>query len=242
VTRASTPACTSDLACFRNDGHAGDHAYATPDTGPQPVADRPEGTIRRKVWFSETLALGLGASLLTWGEPDDDGFYTPTLTRAIPAPLDDWLARVNQARNDRDWKALNDLVLESQPVTLAATPAPLDGLPTTAGNRMAAWLGSMIWRIPGTNDLQRRAAQEVGNDFIAAIEAGAPAPLDPLVAALTDEDEIAHGEAWSETKGGLGVCAYCDEAWPCRTQRGIDKALTALREVIERWERKEETV
>ena len=89
MTRASTPACTSDLACFRNDGHTGDHAYATPDTGPQPVADRPEGTIRRKVWFSETLALGLGASLLTWGEPDDDGFYTPTLTRAIPAPLDD---------------------------------------------------------------------------------------------------------------------------------------------------------
>jgi len=38
MTRASTPACTSDLACFRNDGHAGDHAYATPETVPQPVA------------------------------------------------------------------------------------------------------------------------------------------------------------------------------------------------------------
>ena len=31
-------ACQSDLACFRNDGHAGDHAYATPETVPQPVA------------------------------------------------------------------------------------------------------------------------------------------------------------------------------------------------------------
>jgi len=44
---------------------------------------------RRKVWFSETLALGLGASLVTWGEPDEDGFYNPVLTRAAtPAPLD----------------------------------------------------------------------------------------------------------------------------------------------------------
>lgn len=30
-------ACQSDLACFRNDGHAGAHAYATPETVPQPV-------------------------------------------------------------------------------------------------------------------------------------------------------------------------------------------------------------
>jgi hypothetical protein len=53
------------------------------------MSDNPEGTIRRKVWFSETLALGLGASLLTWGEPDEDGFYTPALTlAATPAPLD----------------------------------------------------------------------------------------------------------------------------------------------------------
>ena len=44
------------------------------------------GTDRRKVWFSETLALGLGASLVDWGEPDEDGFYTPALTRpAAPA-------------------------------------------------------------------------------------------------------------------------------------------------------------
>ncbi len=43
--------------------------------------------------------------------------------------------------------------------------------------------------------------------------------------ALASEDEIAHGEAWSEARGGLGVCAYCDDEWPCRTQRGIDRLL-----------------
>ena len=47
-------------------------------------ADQPEGTIRRKVWFSETLALELGASLVDWGDPDEDGFYTPTLMRHAP--------------------------------------------------------------------------------------------------------------------------------------------------------------
>ena len=51
--------------------------------------------MRRKVWFSETLAVGLGASLLTWGEPDEDGFYTPTLTRLNPdAALREALSRI----------------------------------------------------------------------------------------------------------------------------------------------------
>jgi hypothetical protein len=52
---------------------------------------------------------------------------------------------------------------------------------------------------------------------------------DALRAALTDEDEIAHGEAWDDVqKRGIGVCAYCDDEWPCRTQRGIDRLLAAL--------------
>jgi hypothetical protein len=47
--------------------------------------------------------------------------------------------------------------------------------------------------------------------------------------ALTSEDEIAHGEAWDDVrKRGLGVCAYCHDAWPCRTQLGIDRLLLAL--------------
>ena len=29
-------ACSLDLACYRNDGHAGDHAYTTPDIKPRP--------------------------------------------------------------------------------------------------------------------------------------------------------------------------------------------------------------
>jgi hypothetical protein len=45
-------------------------------------------------------------------------------------------------------------------------------------------------------------------------------------AALTDEDEIAHGEAFYD--GGLGVCAYCRNEWPCRTQQGINRLLARL--------------
>ena len=36
----STP-CQSDLACYRDDGHTGDHAYPTPQTVPLPVAATP---------------------------------------------------------------------------------------------------------------------------------------------------------------------------------------------------------
>lgn len=42
--------------------------------------DFPEGTAPlRKVRMSETLALQLGADRVAWGEPDAEGFYTPTL-------------------------------------------------------------------------------------------------------------------------------------------------------------------
>ena len=55
--------------------------------------------------------------------------------------------------------------------------------------------------------------------------------VDSIRAALTDEDEIAHGESWDDVrKKGLGVCAYCEDEWPCRTQRGIDRLLAALSE------------
>jgi hypothetical protein len=48
----------------------------------------------------------------------------------------------------------------------------------------------------------------------------AEAALAAVRTALTDEDEIAHGEA--------RVCAYCEAEWPCRTQQGIDRLLAAL--------------
>jgi hypothetical protein len=51
-------------------------------------------------------------------------------------------------------------------------------------------------------------------------------------AALTSEDEIAHGEAVTQhatrTYERLGRCAYCEEIWPCRTQRGIDRLLAII--------------
>ncbi len=63
----------------------------------------------------------------------------------------------------------------------------------------------------------------------AALSRPATPPLDVVRAALTDEDEIAHGEAWSAGRGeGIGLCAYCSDSWPCRTQRGIDRLLAAL--------------
>ena len=33
----------------------------------------------RKVWISELLFQEMGASIVNWGEPDADGFYTPTV-------------------------------------------------------------------------------------------------------------------------------------------------------------------
>ena len=41
--------------------------------------DVPEGTFWRKVRMSETLFRLLGASGVDWGEPDEEGFYTPTV-------------------------------------------------------------------------------------------------------------------------------------------------------------------
>ena len=56
--------------------------------------------------------------------------------------------------------------------------------------------------------------------------------MEQVIAALTDEDEIAHGEAvvmQDSEYVPLGLCAYCDDTWPCRTQRGIDRLLTLIR-------------
>ena len=41
--------------------------------------DMPEGTIWRPVRMSETLFRLLGASGVEWGDPDAEGFYTPTV-------------------------------------------------------------------------------------------------------------------------------------------------------------------
>jgi hypothetical protein len=44
------------------------------------TVDVPEGTAPfRKVRMSETLFQQLGATSVEWGEPDAEGFYTPTL-------------------------------------------------------------------------------------------------------------------------------------------------------------------
>jgi hypothetical protein len=43
------------------------------------IADNPEGTITRKVRVSETLAMQLQELGVEWGQPDAEGFYTPTL-------------------------------------------------------------------------------------------------------------------------------------------------------------------
>ena len=43
------------------------------------LVDMPEGTIWRKVRMSQTLFELLGAGGVDWGEPDDEGFYTPTV-------------------------------------------------------------------------------------------------------------------------------------------------------------------
>jgi len=53
-----------------------------PTTGNEPRTDEPEGTILRKVRMSETLFQLLGADRVAWGEPDEEGFYTPTAYRA----------------------------------------------------------------------------------------------------------------------------------------------------------------
>lgn len=58
-------------------------------------------------------------------------------------------------------------------------------------------------------------------------EAEGDALLARIRVALTDEDEIAHGEAVG-ANGGTGECAYCGDAWPCHTQRAIDLLLARL--------------
>lgn len=39
----------------------------------------PEGSVWRKVRMSDTLFRLLGADVVDWGEPDDEGFYNPTV-------------------------------------------------------------------------------------------------------------------------------------------------------------------
>ena len=41
---------------------------------------------------------------------------------------------------------------------------------TRAGNRMAAWLGELIWSLPGLDETGRERMQALGNERIAAIE------------------------------------------------------------------------
>jgi len=82
-------------------------------------------TDRRKVWFSETLALGLGASLVDWGEPDEDGFYTPALTR--PAAPAEGLVTEQEAED----MCRRAVALERQrcaDLLARAVPAPAEGL------------------------------------------------------------------------------------------------------------------
>jgi hypothetical protein len=96
--------------------------------------------------------------------------------------------------------------IESVPLTIASFA--YDGEPSTQYQRNAALI-------------------------VAAVNA-LPALLD-VVEALTDEDQLGHGEAvfggnpkdpksWTR----LGSCAYDDEPWPCPTQRKINALLAAL--------------
>ena len=65
---------------------------------------------------------------------------------------------------------------------------------------------------------------------IFAIEEYARGEIIELVeAALTDEYELAHGEAVADDGRCLGMCAYCDQDWPCHTQQAVDRLLAAIR-------------
>ena len=76
------------------------------------------------------------------------------------------------------------------------------------------------------NDL----ASEYRRGYVNGTADGRADALRPVLAALTSEDEIAHGEAITMRGGaGVGVCAYCEDEWPCRTQRGIDRLLSSFR-------------
>lgn len=49
------------------------------DNDPTHDVDTPEGSVWRKVRMSDTLFRVLGAGGVDWGEPDAEGFYTPTV-------------------------------------------------------------------------------------------------------------------------------------------------------------------
>lgn len=44
----------------------------------------------RRVRLSTELFLQLGAGQVDWGEPDDEGFYTPTIYHRFPCCLEDY--------------------------------------------------------------------------------------------------------------------------------------------------------
>jgi hypothetical protein len=50
------------------------------------------------------------------------------------------------------------------------TPEPRTAAETPSGNRMAAWLGELIWALPGLDEQGRERMQALGNEKIAAIE------------------------------------------------------------------------
>lgn len=54
-------------------------AFLTGGAAPRAEGDIPEGAIWRPVRMSETLFRALGASGVEWGEPDAEGFYTPSV-------------------------------------------------------------------------------------------------------------------------------------------------------------------
>ena len=67
-----------------------------PQDGDPLHVDEPEGTAPlRRVRVSETLFRALGATGVLWGEPDKDGFYSPsimtTTTPVVSRGLQRWV-------------------------------------------------------------------------------------------------------------------------------------------------------
>lgn len=56
-----------------------------------------------------------------------------------------------------------------------------------------------------------------------------------VLVALESEDELRHGEAVKERAigyVGLGICAYCGEYWPCRTEQRQGPLRSLLRAAL----------
>jgi hypothetical protein len=113
-----------------------------------------------------------------------------------------------------------------------------DQTPQTEAGRQFAERLSMVEGVAWPQDVDAILAIEaeaadneaaIWRSKLPAIEAQARTEaLDVVVAALTSEDELAHGEAFEPSRGGLGVCAYCERPWPCHTQQAIDRLLSRL--------------